>query len=739
MSVAPLGGKASRSKAGDEQMAIGLEAREPRQRIGRRRRATGQGGEFVRGLAKTCTLLVGIAALSAVWAGPASAACPNEAIRQEEQANFLPECRAYEQVSPTSKEGASVFQASFDAAIGKPPKTSAAAVAESGNAVTYSMTGAAQDAEAAPVWNFLSSTRAANWQSRSIASNQYPWPSIPFQSTTLALSADQSKAFTYSELALAPGAVAGNGNYYIRDRDSGLYTLVAAIEDPGPVYGEQQHGIWVRDDGKEAIFGQTHALVPGAVQGASGEANLYRWSGGELHLLNTPGWLANPTLLRDSRSRAVSKDGSRVFFVQSNGSEEGLFMSQDSKLPSPISVSRRPGDPITPQRTESPVANADGSAVFFISGVPLTPGAEPSLGSLYRYDVDTDDLTLVSPNALPEEGGPRVVWGPGSNQPLAVSEDGTFVYFTARSVLAPGGQSTQENIYGWHAGETRLVASVSGLKSNEAAFSLSPDGRTLLFTSYAPLTGYDNVGSLEACGRFELGEDADQSCQEVFLYDWDVEELTCLSCPADGAAPAGHAAIGGIRQMTLDGSQEIAPRAVTDSGLAFFDTPQRLLPSDTNGLRDAYLYKAGQLHLLSTGRYPGNAYFHGASLEGDSAMISTAQRLVGQDSDGQIDLYDVRVGGGLSSQMTPPSIAPCTGSECRGPLAPAPSPAGIGSNEVQGKGNQPQRRAKAKKHHKKAGKGCRSRGAKHKKSRKPASDKAERLARQAKTCKGGGR
>ncbi|HSC21379.1 MAG TPA: hypothetical protein VLC07_06585, partial [Solirubrobacterales bacterium] len=38
----------------------------------------------------------------------ASAACPNEAIREEQSATALPECRAYEKVSPDDKNGGDV-------------------------------------------------------------------------------------------------------------------------------------------------------------------------------------------------------------------------------------------------------------------------------------------------------------------------------------------------------------------------------------------------------------------------------------------------------------------------------------------------------------------------------------------------------------------------------------------------------------------------------------------------------
>jgi len=58
-----------------------------------------------------CLCVLGLAAFlgsSAPSAALAEGACPNEAIRQEQSSTFLPDCRAYEMVSPVDKNGADV-------------------------------------------------------------------------------------------------------------------------------------------------------------------------------------------------------------------------------------------------------------------------------------------------------------------------------------------------------------------------------------------------------------------------------------------------------------------------------------------------------------------------------------------------------------------------------------------------------------------------------------------------------
>jgi hypothetical protein len=107
-----------------------------------------------------------------------------------------------------------------------------------------------------------------------------------------------------------------------------------------------------------------------------------------------------------------------------------------------------------------------------------------------------------------------------------------------------------------------------------------------------------------------------------------------------------------------------APRSITDDGLVFFDTPTPLLASDHNGDRDVYAFKAGHLTLISPGDENYNAFFIDASVDGRDVFFQTAQGLVGQDRDGDNDVYDARVGGGFTAQSPPSPPASCRGPEC---------------------------------------------------------------------------
>jgi hypothetical protein len=113
-------------------------------------------------------------------------------------------------------------------------------------------------------------------------------------------------------------------------------------------------------------------------------------------------------------------------------------------------------------------------------------------------------------------------------------------------------------------------------------------------------------------------------------------------------------------------------RYLTEDGKhLFFTSPDPLVPSDTNGARDAYQYDTGtgQVRLLSTGQCNCDSYFVEASPDGKDAFFVTGERLVGIDTDKQADLYDARVGGGIAAQNPAPPFE-CQGDACQ----PAPAP-----------------------------------------------------------------
>ncbi len=75
-----------------------------------------------------------------------------------------------------------------------------------------------------------------------------------------------------------------------------------------------------------------------------------------------------------------------------------------------------------------------------------------------------------------------------------------------------------------------------------------------------------------------------------------------------------------------------------------------------------------------------------ASADGSDVFFTTEQRLTGSDTDGAVDLYDARAGGGFPEP--PPSPAPCAADSCRSSASQPPTSQSPASSSIVGPGNQ---------------------------------------------------
>jgi hypothetical protein len=134
------------------------------------------------------------------------------------------------------------------------------------------------------------------------------------------------------------------------------------------------------------------------------------------------------------------------------------------------------------------------------------------------------------------------------------------------------------------------------------------------------------------------------------------------------------------------------PRYLSDGGRLFFNSPDALVPQDTNGLEDVYEYEptgegdctsasstfsadsGGCVGLISSGTSSGESAFFDASENGDDVFFTTISKLVGVDYDTSYDVYDAHVCSTSVPCVTAPvSSPPCTsGDSCK--AAPSPQP-----------------------------------------------------------------
>jgi hypothetical protein len=138
-----------------------------------------------------------------------------------------------------------------------------------------------------------------------------------------------------------------------------------------------------------------------------------------------------------------------------------------------------------------------------------------------------------------------------------------------------------------------------------------------------------------------------------------------------------------------DAIQRLAHSVSDDGSKVFFTTGDALVRQDTNTQPDTYEFKpaSGQVALVSGGTSSGPSEFQDASPSGNDVFFTTRQRLVGSDTDDNVDVYDARVGGGFPESAPPP--VQCSGEGCKPPPSAAPQPTFAATVTFFGTGNLP--------------------------------------------------
>lgn len=573
-----------------------------------------------------------------------------------------PATRGYEMITPADKDFG------FGSTNG-----AVAVAAPDGASVAFDTTGALPGSEGGTLENYYVARRQAGaWARTPLTPPQEPEPGGQQYPQWRGFSPDLRQAvFLSGSPLLTPNAVAGAAELYLRDTVTGDYQLLT----DGNVTDDSTGSSAFADlagfsaDGRHVAFTTYDALIAGAQD--PGITGAYEFLDGHPRYVGilpdgTPahssilggGTGSSPGVLR----HAISDDGGRIFFTDPQSPVQ-LYVRQDGVSTTMVSASQRSTPDAYPSATAVFVgASADGGKVVFTDDAALTDDANVGTdGSgnpthagrdLYLYDLASGELTDLSVDTTPADSAA----GANVQGVLGVSDDAAYVYFVALGDLGGGATSGAPNLYLWHHGDVRHIATLDPADSTAwsavSAGSLgtisrvTPDGRVLAFTSVAPLTGFDSTDP-----------DTGTAHREVYRYSADTDELDCASCPAEGGA-RGDATISPSQFPT-----NITRNLSDDGRRLFFDSTDGLVPQDTNGRSDVYEFSGGSVRLISTGTDRHDATFRDASASGDDVFFSTAGQLLPQDQDDLIDLYDARVGGGFP----PPSSAePCAAALCSG-------------------------------------------------------------------------
>jgi hypothetical protein len=579
-----------------------------------------------------CMVVWGALPVAGAWAG----VCPNEALRSELGSGQLPDCRAYEIVSPPFTESAiltEVFAVSLD-----------------GSGVVVGSLGTFGGAEVGSLHNsivtaqayLLSRTQTGWTMPVSLGPASWRYPSGDMLDT----SADLSASLWVMETLAQPGVF---GLYL--ERPVGTFVKVGSLTPTGGGKGGRYLG--ASDDLSRVLF----STVPGSgsrwpFDGTVNAETLYEYIGvdqsSEEHpgkrepgLVGVEGGLGSRTLISDCGTRlgsssreegerehgfgsvynAISAGGERVFFTSIGADHnpcglpqppvDEVFVREAVPLPVeagspemrtlPISCPSAPLSPCADANFEG--ASRDGSKVFFTSTGKLLEGAsadsagsnsaqacsattEPGSGcNLYEYDFGNP----AGHNLVDVSGGDTSGEGPRVQGVARISEDGSHVYFVAKGRLTevPNGLGRKalagaDNLYVYAAGHVSFIATLSPVdasdwsREDERPVLASGEGRYLVFTSVADLTNED-INKGVGAGK-----------PQVFQYDAQAGVLARASIGQGGYNDNGREPVAGsaVRNRFLTSYGYNATNSPTlasassaaANGAVFFESPDALTP-----------------------------------------------------------------------------------------------------------------------------------------------------------------
>ena len=472
----------------------------------------------------------------------------------------------------------------------------------------------------------------------------------------------------------------GYWNLLLRDNEAGSYRLVN-FPEPGlsPVPADARFQ-GASADLSHVVFSEQTPLTSTAAYGVE---SLYEWDEGTVRLVSvlpdgSPAGGSVPS--KQPEAHAVSSDGSHVVFTSGGG----LYVRVDARRTVQIDESRVGS--VASGGGVFQAASAGGSTIFFTDERRLTADSTAETGEPDLYEC------VLPEGASRCELSDLTAAGAGEHADVlnvsVPSSDSSHVYFVAKAVLAgnerdyvspEGGevkekaQGGQKNLYLWDGKAVTFIATVDeNDEITDWVHRPAPDGEWYAFVSRKSLTGYDNVVNVVE-GTF--------TAKEIFLYSAESNRIVCVSCNPSGQAPVAQSILGS-RAYEID-----SPRLLFDGGRLFFHTAEALVPSDTNGQEDVYEYEDGHVSLISSGTSASPAYLVNASENGEDVFFAVAQQLVPQDTQPGVPvIYDARVDGGFPAVATPP---PCsTVDACRVPVSPEPSIYGAPASQTfSGAGN----------------------------------------------------
>ncbi|HWP32536.1 MAG TPA: fibronectin type III domain-containing protein, partial [Solirubrobacterales bacterium] len=628
----------------------------------------------------------------------APSSCPNTTVRQQTGAAYLPDCRAYELVSPANAGGSLLLPNAPES----PYATNRFAFTGAFNAIPGSGNppNSAEDL-------YVATRTAAGWVTRYVglqaneALGQMGFPGEPDITGNGTITTDRSldRFLTWrvnggSVGALRPASYAP----YLWDNEGNAlgrlptnFAEVPGADDP-PGEGGYEGDAKLSGDGNHYVFSSVGlSFAPGGLEESPGSVYDEDISTETVNIVSkTP---AEADIPKDGaagspneyiRIPAVSRDGSHILMSTAAAAGTHLYMTVDGTEHYEVSL----GEDEVNHGVRFEAMSEDGTEVFFTTAAQMTGDDTDESADLYLWDENggSPSLTRIS---VGDEGSygdndacnptwttscdvevvpvdNRFYFGPFRYHPIdtALAEKGGTIYFYSPEQLEGSrGIPNLRNLYVWREGVVRHVATLESTPNGSATrIDVSPNGKFMAFVTKTKIGAYENAGHAE-----------------MYRYDAQARALLCVSCKPDGSSPTSD----------VEASQNGA--FMTEDGRVFFSTEDALVPRDANGIRDVYEYVGGRAQLITTGTGDNAGTSStpiglvGVSADGTDAFVSTYETLVGQDENGPfLKFYDARVNGGFPFNKPP---APCAAAdECHGEGSSSPVAPTIGTGATLGAG-----------------------------------------------------
>ena len=635
--------------------------------------------------------------------------CPNAAVRQQTGSAYLPDCRAYELVSP-ARAGGSVLSPQ-----GPSSPYAANRFAFSGffNSIPNS---------GDPGGTLYVATRTANgWVTRyvGLSGNEafgqagYPGEGSIVGNGAVLADRELSRFLTWrvEEINLLTAEPTSWAPYAWDNSGKFLGRLPTNLDQvPGADESEYRGDVKLSADSNHYVFSSVGtAFAPGGLAASPGSVYDNEIATGTLSVVSKlpngddiPKDGLAATATEYIRVPAVSRDGSHILMsTAAQGGTTHLYMRVDNTDSYEVSL----GEDLINHGVEFDGMTDDGTRVYFTTTAQMTGDDTDSSADLYQWSENGGIPVLTRLSAGSESSGngnscqPSFEWTTGCSvqvvpveHPFFLSlrnntidsaiaaERGDVYFYSPEELDGARGVPGKMNLYIWREGLVRHVATLEPPDRAASRINVSRNGAHMAFVTKTRVTPYDNDGRAQ-----------------MYTYDPDTRRLNCVSCIPDGSKPTSE----------VEASQN--GNFLTEDGRAFFSTVDPLTTRDANGIRDVYEYVDGRAQLISTGTGDNDGSLGntpiglvGVSADGTDVFISTYETLVGQDENGPfLKFYDARVGGGFPFNKP---AAPCEAAdECHGAssLPPAPKQIGTGASLGEGGNATVEKPKKAKKKKKK--------------------------------------